>query len=89
LDPQTELAELKFEYFDENSEFREIYGGTDSNMFKTVVELFQWTTSSLEFSFMDYDTIEQIKKVLTEYLMVNLPEYKDEIDYCYAIIELK
>lgn len=89
LDPQTELAELKFEYYDENSELKEIYGGVDNNIFKTVIELFQWTTSTMEFSFMDFDAIEKIKNVLLDYFKLNLPEYKDEVDYCYALIELE
>lgn len=89
LDPQTELAEFKFEYYDEHSEFKEFYGGVDSNIFNTVIELFQWTTYSKEFSFMDCDAIEKIKNVLTDYFKLNLPEYKDEVDYCYALIELE
>lgn len=87
LDPQTEFAEFKFEFYDENSNFKEIYGGISANVFNTVVELFQWTTSSMEFSFLDYETIDKIKGTFTEYFNKILPEYKSEVDYCYAIIE--
>ena len=62
LDPQTELGEFKFEYYNEHSDFKEIYGGISRDIFDTVIELFRWITASLEFSFMDYDTIDMIRK---------------------------
>lgn len=89
LDPQTELAELKFECYDENSDFKEIYGGANCDIFSSVIELFQWTTSSTDFSLLDFDAIEQIRKFLAEHFTLFLPTYKNEVDYCYAIIELE
>jgi hypothetical protein len=43
----------------------------------------------MEFSFLDYETIDTIKGVFTEYFNKNLSEYEGEVDYCYAIIELE
>ncbi len=88
VDPETELAEFKFDYYhNEDMDLKEIYGGANRNLYNTVIELFQWITSSKKFSSMDYAAIQKIRDLLTEYFRLYLPKYKDEVDYCYAIIE--
>lgn len=75
-DCETELADIKFEYYDENQDTKEIYGGPSKSLFNTLLEI-----RGKDFSSEDDETIGKTMSFLSSYFKEHLPEFNGYFSY--------
>jgi hypothetical protein len=76
VDSETELAYINFEYYDENQDAKEIYGGPSRALFNTMLEI-----RGKDFSTEDDETIDKTIRFIALYINEHLPEFNGHYSY--------